>query len=272
MYFSIRISLILFHLLFSISLFSPSNSDPRISQAGLICGGTRLATSDIVPNFSQVMLVISKGVVQQGWGYANVSKSPEIFGLFECYSDLQLDDCLSCYAESRTKLPACLPANSARIYLDGCFLRYDNYSFFSETVDRSRDTVRCEEAAAGVVNNQNMRMNFERKVGAVINNVTRTAVEKEGFGVGGEGGGGGGVGAYALAQCWKTVDKKGCRDCLANAESTVRRCLPGSQGRALNAGCYLRYSTHKFYNEGTAEKRGDGKISSIHCVSFELLM
>ena len=267
MHFSIR--MMLFSLIFLISLFSLSVSDPRISQAGLVCGDTKLPPSDIIPNFGQVMVAISKSVVQQGWGYANVSKSPKIFGLFECYTDVQQDDCLSCYAESRTKLPVCLPANSARIYLDGCFLRYDNYSFFNESIDPNRDTVKCSEPA-GVFKDQDMRLEFEKRVNAVIDNVTKIAVKKKGFGVAGVEGGD--VVAYALAQCWKTVDEKGCRDCLANAESAVRRCLPSSEGRALNAGCYLRYSNEKFYNEGTAKKKGNGKIPSIHCVCLHCIL
>lgn len=118
--------------------------------------------------------------------------------------------------------------------------------------------VRCSEPS-GVLKDNYTRSEFSKKVDEVINNVTKTAVQKQGFAVAGMKGGA--VVAYALAQCWKTVDQKGCRDCLVNAESAVRRCLPGSEGRALNAGCYLRYSTEKFYNDGTAKKSGKGKTS-----------
>uniref|UniRef100_F6GSL9 Cysteine-rich receptor-like protein kinase 1 n=1 Tax=Vitis vinifera TaxID=29760 RepID=F6GSL9_VITVI len=213
------------------------------------------------------MEAIAKSMVQQGWGYANITKSPVIFGLSQCYSDLSKDDCLSCFAESRTKLPRCLPAIAARIYLDGCFLRYDNYSFFNESIDPNHDMVRCSEPS-GVLKDNYTRSEFSKKVDEVINNVTKTAVQKQGFAVAGMKGGA--VVAYALAQCWKTVDQKGCRDCLVNAESAVRRCLPGSEGRALNAGCYLRYSTEKFYNDGTAKKSGKGLSDTGMIIAFIL--
>ncbi|KAJ9677785.1 hypothetical protein PVL29_022648 [Vitis rotundifolia] len=269
MHFSIRIPQckVWISLVYSMLLFSLSLSDPRISQAGLVCGGTKSAPSIYIPNFIQVMEAIAKSMVHQGWGYANITKSPVIFGLSQCYSDLSEDDCLSCFAESRTKLPRCLPAISARIYLDGCFLRYDNYSFFNESIDPNLDMVRCSEPS-GVLKDNYTRSEFSKKVDEVINNVTKTAVQKQGFAVAGMKGGA--VVAYALAQCWKTVDQKGCRDCLLNAESAVRRCLPGSEGRALNAGCYLRYSTEKFYNDGTAKKSGKGLSDTGMIITFIL--
>jgi hypothetical protein len=38
----------------------------------------------------------------------------------------------------------------------------------------------------------------------------------------------------------------------------VRGCLPNKEGRALNTGCYLRYSTDNFFNEGVKDG-GNGK-------------
>lgn len=92
------------------------------------------------------------------------------------------------------------------------------------------------------------RLRLERSVGKVLDGVAVKAVAKGGgFAVGG------GEGVYALAQCWKTVSSEGCRDCLRKAVKEVKGCLPNREGRALNAGCYLRYSTEKFYNEKGGE-------------------
>jgi len=65
-------------------------------------------------------------------------------------------------------------------------------------------------------------------------------------------------GVYALVQCWKTLGIDECRDCLSNAVKKVRGCLPNSEGRVLNAGCYLRYSTHKFFSERGEANDGNG--------------
>lgn len=84
--------------------------------------------------------------------------------------------------------------------------------------------------------------------------MSRIAVEK--------GGGFGAVkvmGVYALAQCWESLGRDGCRECLDKAGMRVRRsCRMRKEGRGFNAGCYLRYSTDKFFNhdDETGDDRG----------------
>lgn len=73
-------------------------------------------------------------------------------------------------------------------------------------------------------------------------------------------------GAYALGQCWNTVNSTGCGVCLEDAWREVRKCLPAAEGRALNAGCYLRYSTRNFFGGMESAKNGD----SEHLTSFSL--
>lgn len=76
----------------------------------------------------------------------------------------------------------------------------------------------------------------------MIGNVTEKAVSHQGFAVTGV------EGVYALAQCWRTISKKGCKECLEEAGKNLRGCLPGKQSRAMLAGCYFRYSTERFYD------------------------
>ena len=56
-------------------------------------------------------------------------------------------------------------------------------------------------------------------------------------------------GVFALAQCWGTLDKGTCERCLNAAGTRVQECVPNAQGRSLFTGCFLRYSTRKFYND-----------------------
>ncbi|XP_028772311.1 cysteine-rich receptor-like protein kinase 42 [Neltuma alba] len=198
------------------------------------------------------MQSLSQTITSQNWAShsLNLSSLP-IFGFAQCFRDLSHTDCLLCYAASRTKLPRCLPSLSARIYLDGCFLRYDNYSFYSEAIDPVRDTLNCSSSYGVVEDERGERREFEKSVGDVLDNVVRVSLgEGLGFGVGEVGG------VYALAQCWKTLRSDECGICLRKAARDVRGCLPKREGRALNAGCYLRYSTRKFYNEAGEEEKG----------------
>ncbi|KAK2632868.1 hypothetical protein EUGRSUZ_L00961 [Eucalyptus grandis] len=103
----------------------------------------------------------------------------------------------------------------------------------------SNSTVPAERAAE-----------FSDRVDRVLRYVVARALQKEppGFAVAGEDGPEGAAGVYSLAQCWSTLDAGGCRVCLENATSMARSCAPGEEAWAMNAGCFLRYSTTKFYD------------------------
>ncbi|KAJ7974606.1 Cysteine-rich receptor-kinase-like protein [Quillaja saponaria] len=256
----------IFFLFFSLSL-----SDPRITEAGLYCGTNKTPpNTTFIPSFIKEMESLSQMVNTHHWASHSVNATTPIYGLAQCFQDLSHTDCLLCYTASRTRLPRCLPFISARIYLDGCFLRYDNYSFYSESTDTLRDTVNCS-SNYGVVVDEIERLEFVKNVGHVIDNVTRIAVANRGFAV---------VevkGVYALAQCWKTIGVDGCRNCLKKAGKEVRGCAPKKDGKGLNAGCYLRYSTEKFYNEeGEAEggrgSSGKGAIIATVLAAVAVLM
>ncbi|KAL6174908.1 hypothetical protein ACLB2K_051553 [Fragaria x ananassa] len=109
-----------------------------------------------------------------------------------------------------------------------------------------------------------MKEGFNSKVMDVIGNVTENAVGNEGFAVVGQRGGVESV--YALAQCWRTIGEKGCRDYLEVAGKNLRGCLPGKQGRAMLAGCYMRYSTEKFFDVQEDELNGNAGLWEVLAV------
>jgi hypothetical protein len=237
-----------FFLLISLSL-----SDPRISQSGLYCGNLKPPPlTNFIPTFVKEMESLSQLVTTNRYGTHFVNSTPPMYGLAQCFQDLSHTDCLLCYAACRTKLPRCLPSISARIYLDGCFLRYDNYSFYKEATNPLIDTVNCS-SKYGVVVDEVAKEEFLENVGFVIGNVTRGAVGNKGFAVAEV------KGVYALAQCWKSVGSDGCKECLEKAgKAVINECFPKREGRGLNAGCYLRYSTEKFYNDNGQAQNGRG--------------
>ncbi|KAF3966355.1 hypothetical protein CMV_009527 [Castanea mollissima] len=238
---------------FFFSLISLSLSDPRISQSGLYCGTVKsLPLTNFIPTFVKEMESLSQLVNTYHWGTNFVNSTPPMYGLAQCFQDLSHTDCLLCYAASRTKLPRCLPSISARIYLDGCLLRYDNYSFYEEATNPLIDTVNCS-SKYGVEVDEVSKVEFVKNVGVLIENVTKAAVGNKGFAVAEV------KGVYALAQCLKTVGSNGCRECLEKAgKAVISQCLPGREGRGLNAGCYLRYSTEKFYYDNGEAQNGHG--------------
>ncbi|CAA0828527.1 Cysteine-rich receptor-like protein kinase 42 [Striga hermonthica] len=178
--------------------FLPSGMpDPRISVAAFNCSQSRAPTNgSYVPLFTSAMEGLGQRVMADEWGeYIANSTSIPIYTFFQCHGDLTRDDCLQCYAATRTSIPRCVPAVSGRIFLDGCFLRYDRYEFYNQSVDAALDRVNCNTtlgAASGV------DLEFERNVRALIDNLTASAVENEGYAVRDS------RRVFGLAECWNT--------------------------------------------------------------------
>ncbi|XP_058227393.1 cysteine-rich receptor-like protein kinase 42 [Rhododendron vialii] len=238
-------------------LLSPSLSDPRIAVASVMCGHSNVTAEALFPNFGSVMEHLSEKIMKQQWGFYSVSDpNAPVFGFAQCHKDLSEVDCQLCFAEARTKIPHCLPASRGRIYLEGCFIRYDNYEFYDESVNAMYDSNLCSGSNKRLKGREEGE-DFGKRVEAAVMSVTEEALGSRMGGFGAAEERSGAPGAYALGQCWNTVNSTGCGVCLEDAWREVRKCLPAAEGRALNAGCYLRYSTRNFFSEVELTMDGD---------------
>ncbi|KDP23802.1 hypothetical protein JCGZ_00134 [Jatropha curcas] len=52
---------------------------------------------------------------------------------------------------------------------------------------------------------------------------------------------------YGIAQCVQTIDMSGCLACMQVAYTNIQRCLPATDGRAVDSGCFMRYSNKPFF-------------------------
>lgn len=57
----------------------------------------------------------------------------------------------------------------------------------------------------------------------------------------------GGGSVYATAQCVETATENDCLACLTIGYNNLQACLPNTDGRAYDAGCFLRYSETRFF-------------------------
>lgn len=155
------------------------DADPRISEAGFVYGTNMTSPSIIIPQYTEEMHVITQLVKRHGWGSYAVNSTINnlsIYALANCYDDLPHNDCVKCYIISCSRLPRCLPSVSGRVYLDGCFLRYDYYNFFNETTDAVEDRVNCSSSLGKA---QELKAAAED----LIENVTKAAVDNGGYAV-----------------------------------------------------------------------------------------
>ncbi|KAI7753984.1 hypothetical protein M8C21_015549 [Ambrosia artemisiifolia] len=163
------------------------------------------------------------------------------YGLAQCYNDLSSQDCILCYAQIRTYLPRCYGGNGGWIYLDGCFARVQNYSFFEEYTSPNDATVCGNTTSKSIL--------FQESTSRAVINVVSGALRnndyfaREEMLVSGSN-----DSVYVLAECWKTLSPSSCSACLENASMSITKCLPWSEGRVLNTGCFMRYSDTNFLN------------------------
>ncbi|CDP13194.1 unnamed protein product [Coffea canephora] len=242
---------------------------PRAQTVEFMCGHQlEHNTTLFVPNFVATMENISDQMRSKGFGVSITGKGPDTnYGLAQCYGDLSLLDCVLCYAEARTVLPQCFPFNGGRIFLDGCFMRAENYSFFQEFKgpqdhavcgNRTRKSSTFQEAARRAV--------LQAATGAPNSNgYARAALQVSGTS---------NESAYVLADCWKTLNANSCRACLENASKSILGCLPWSEGRALNTGCFMRYSDINFLNPipGSGRSRGTVVVIVVAAVSSAIVL
>lgn len=199
---------------------------------------------------------VSQKVAVDGFGIAASGEIgfERVYGLGQCFGYLSSIDCRLCYAESRVKLPHCLPSTSGRIYLDGCFLAYGDHNFSGDVVDNS-DTSIC-----GLSKNVSNSMNFREIAIGLVRNLTSEAYEERNYYKIGNASVSMGLTVYGMAQCWRSVNITGCKECLQKAGESVVGCLPASDGKALNAGCYVRYSTERFYQASLSSSSGGSSV------------
>ncbi|KAM4133470.1 hypothetical protein ACJW30_01G331300 [Castanea mollissima] len=238
----------IFVLLIFLRFFvNPSLSDPRITHPTFICSNRTASIPEresFIANFVATMLTATRLVATQRYAaVANGTGNTTVYTFGECMKDLSQTDCNLCFARCKTLVQMCTPFSrgrrGGRLFLDGCYVRYDDYSFFNETLD-VQDTTVCE--TQDFVGNHTV---FAANVKVLVRNLSVEAPKKDNFFVGFVNKGN--ITVYGLAQCWESVSGSACEDCLAKAVSNIGSCTPKEEGRVLNAGCYMRYSTQKFY-------------------------
>lgn len=246
----------LFFILIFFFLPTPSMADPRTQTVQVKCSRQFQHNSTFYqPNYSAAMFNLSNQLQSSRFGVAASGSSPDAsFSLFQCYGDLANLDCQLCFSESRSLLPQCFPSTGGLLFLDGCFLRSDNYSFFSDISGPSDGPV-CSNSTTSAASPA-FRTAANQAVASAVNAAVNGGL---GFGRSSSVITGNGSSVYALANCWESLNGTACSDCLMNASTSALACLPAPEGRGLMAGCFLRYSDFDFLNKDPNKRRSKSK-------------
>jgi len=240
----------------------PALADPRATELAVMCTNTTapmLQRQAFLTNFYDAMEALTDLITSQRYALVvkGTTQNETVYAFGECMKDLSKPDCDVCFAQCKTRVHRCSPfqrgTNGGMFFFDGCYLRYDGYNFFNESLS-PRDRTIC--------GTEDFRGNwsvFKANTVELVRNLSIEAPKNEGFSAGYVRRSN--VTIYGLAQCWKFVNSSSCQNCLAEAITRIDSCAPKGEVRALNAGCYLRYATHNFYNSSNnnppQEHRGE---------------
>ncbi|KAK9950604.1 hypothetical protein M0R45_006086 [Rubus argutus] len=169
--------------------------------------------------------------------------SDPVYAMTQCRNYLSTADCVSCFSAAVSQIRNCSAANGARVIYDGCFLRYESSSFFDQSTlpgnvglcgNQTESPATTFTAAA-----EELLMDLQVATPKINGFFAETSKEIVS--------GSANQTIYGVAQCAETTSETGCQDCLKVAYTNVQSCLPDTDGRAVDAGCFLRYSTTSFF-------------------------
>lgn len=176
-----------------------------------------------------------------------------VFGLAQCREYLTTNECLQCFTAAKAKVKQVCPrSNGAKLHLEGCFLRFENNSFFNEGVDGG-DSENCFSATESV--------HVSDTANKLLTEVIANASTNGGYAVGSL------DSIYALVQCVKTLDNDTCQDCLSEARERLNtNCVLKREAHALMAGCFMRYANYPFFSHNlrvSAENRSGSDSNRV---------
>ncbi|MCO5562701.1 hypothetical protein L7F22_016331 [Adiantum nelumboides] len=155
-----------------------------------------------------------------------------VYAVFQCRGDLSTQSCGECMDNVTARLPQeCAEYVGARVRLDGCFLRYDNQSFFEQ--DTSLMKIFCNIEKASSVKTVGV-------IADLVENVTREAPRKDGWATASA------SGMYAAAECVRYLNESECSQCLLRYWYSNLSCGATVGEQIHLASCNYRYEAYNF--------------------------
>ncbi|RVW92447.1 Cysteine-rich receptor-like protein kinase 3 [Vitis vinifera] len=249
-------------------LISPAVSDPQTNLLNQGCSTYNVTNlSDFYTNlnatFSDLETQLNNNTL---FDTAERTRSGDsVYAMVQCRNYMSAEDCLACFADAQSLIRSCGAANGARVIYDGCFLRYESSSFYDQTTLAGNAPICGNDTASQVTAFQSAVEGLIADLEVATPRINRfyAAYKMEVVG-------GGGATVYGVAQCAETASQTACQECLQVAKSNINSCLPSKNGRAIDAGCFLRYSDVAFFADNQTtnitpflQKGGSNKKKAI---------
>ncbi|GLJ21216.1 hypothetical protein SUGI_0388750 [Cryptomeria japonica] len=203
---------------------------------------TYTESSTYSQNLNTVINDLSRNAVQ-GFNTSSSGQSPNtVYGLLQCFGNASVTNCSDCSRQAyNVALSNCSNDIGVKVWMDECFLRYDNSNFIS-TLDTTFETL---------WNSNNISSNMESFISttsSLLLNLSNQAYipANKLFAVGSANYATSNM-VYGLVQCWRYLSIKDCKTCLLQARKALEQCCSPKQGaRAQSGSCIVRYESSPF--------------------------
>ncbi|KAK4278106.1 hypothetical protein QN277_015998 [Acacia crassicarpa] len=227
-------------------------SDPQtnhLCHACLKSNGDEIDTKSFNDSLSATFRDLTYQVVNQSKFFATAQQtdgSLPVYAIFQCRSYLSAPDCAACFTHAASQIRNCSAGtNLARVIYDGCFLRYESTNILEQTAGIYNGAPCGNHSAEAATA-------FSSAAQKLLTNLQTTTPRINGFSAATEiqvpnNNSNNGETIYGYAQCTETISQSGCEDCLKQGVNSLQPCLPNTEGRVFDAGCFMRYSTTSFF-------------------------
>ncbi|KAD7478576.1 hypothetical protein E3N88_01712 [Mikania micrantha] len=196
--------------------------------------------------FAEIRRQLSNGIF-----YArakSLSEGDSVFGLGQCRNYISTAQCVACFDAGVAALASCLTGNGAYVFFDNCFVRYANYDDFYNNPDVVEDV---GVTPLGICGNESASQpTFGQDVNRLLSDIRDATPKTSNFYVASTTQiTSDNATVYAIAQCVENINKGICRNCINMAYNSLSNCLPNTEARFINMGCFARYSVTPFFND-----------------------
>ncbi|GLJ38392.1 hypothetical protein SUGI_0781760 [Cryptomeria japonica] len=227
-------------LIFSVVMVQSSEDGGEIYTA---CNVEKYSNgSQFNTNLEALLKTLTEKAAYAGFGASVYGQETpnEVSGRLQCRGDLSPADCQACSVEAVNVVQRdCPNAIGARVQLEHCFLRYENYTFLS-----ALDTNRWYDLV-NVNNNTDIYFN------AAIRNLladlsSRAPASPIKFALGSSVLSSS-LSIYGMEMCWRDMSKGDCASCLSKGYEEVLSISSQRMGAQVFMGsCTLRYEIYPF--------------------------
>ncbi|XP_076927407.1 cysteine-rich receptor-like protein kinase 2 isoform X1 [Bidens hawaiensis] len=201
-----------------------------------------------------------------------------VWGLAVCRGYVSTAECVACFNYAVAQLKVCGRANGAHAFYNDCDVRYENFNFYANANIRA-GVVICGNTTSP------QQANFRKTVEGLISDL-RTAAPRTSdyYAASTRPVANSNHTVYAIAQCNLNLSQSVCQECLNSRYSSLDSCLPVTNGRAIDNGCFMRYSSTRFFElnqttditpflgDGDSSKKGSIIGGVVGGVCFLLLV